>query len=232
MLTQGDIVLVSLYGHPTAARAELPRGAERALERYERDAAKAQADFDEAMAEAVEEVLEELADEQERATKAGDLETALAVRAKIEELRPAEQGPEEQADAGPDERVVPVVSTEDEWSRLPGVEVEVPARRPATEVPRLRLRIGQQVAIVPCPGDEWKGNINGRPVGVDGFSKRSLAAGVPAPHMAMLVKIGEAKPVLVSDNPHQGSGRITLLVNDGGTSDNHGSIRVKVVPLR
>jgi len=74
---------------------ELPRGAERALERYEKDAAKAQAEYDEAMAEAVEEVLEELADEQVRATKAGDLETALAVRAKIEELTP---DPKEGAD--------------------------------------------------------------------------------------------------------------------------------------
>jgi len=54
---------------------ELPRGAERAIERYERE-----------VADAREDLLESLDRELERATKRGELEVALAIKAKKEEF--------------------------------------------------------------------------------------------------------------------------------------------------
>ncbi|MDA3959980.1 MAG: hypothetical protein PF961_04250 [Planctomycetota bacterium] len=74
---------------------QLPRGVERALSSYEKAAAKAQEAYDEAMADAVAEAVKDLTKEQEKATKAGSLDLALAIRAKIDELTPV---PEDGAD--------------------------------------------------------------------------------------------------------------------------------------
>lgn len=87
------LILFALFLPLTAA--ELPRGAERALVSYEKAAAKALAEYDKAMADAIAEVVDELSDEMDKATRAGDLDQALAIRSKIEELTPA---PEEGAD--------------------------------------------------------------------------------------------------------------------------------------
>jgi len=68
---------------------DLPSAVERALERRERARAEAAEEYREELAEADERALRILEREKERATRAGNLDLALALRARIEELQAA-----------------------------------------------------------------------------------------------------------------------------------------------
>jgi len=200
----------------------LPAAAKQAMDRYDKSVAEAKKVYDAAVARAADAARKELLKVQEQETKAGRLESALAVKAQVDKL--PEQTPAGSAipkyflDLA--DKIADGAFTSDEWGKLQGQKISVDARIEFQES-RIVVQKGEVYLVAPNPADTWNGG------GIDPVP--CTYTGAPNGFMKLRVYLG--------DNPVNGylitgEGKLVLSPYDKGHVDNSGSIRVKIIRIR
>jgi hypothetical protein len=199
----------------------LPAGAKVTMERYDKAAADAKKAFEAKCAEAAEVARKELMKIQEQETRAGRLETALAIKAEIERL--PEKAEPAAALSYPDiaKRIKDGTYTAEEWNKLVAPKVvSVPANHEQT-VTEYVLKRGDIYLVVPCPTDEWLGNtFIGKPTNYLGNS---------AGFLRLRVMVGD---LFMKGFVAEGEGKLILSPYDTDYGDNGGGVRVKILKVR
>lgn len=152
--------------------AELPSTAARAVTTYDKEVAKAQAEYEAALKRSKSKLLKVLDSEKTRETKAGRLETALAIKAKIDSLtegidilgNPTDTlatiksalVTEAQAKALGEALQADSI-TEKDWDKLPGKEYQIPCSGKKLPLP---MKKDEVYIIVPNPTDTWENNVS------------------------------------------------------------------------
>jgi hypothetical protein len=206
----------------------LPAAAKVAMERYDKAAAEAKKAYDAAVAKAADAARKELAKIQESETKAGRLETALAVKGQIEKLP-------DKSDASTDipkayldlaDKIASGTLTETEWNSLPGIKVRCEANT-VTDT-RVVMHKGEAWIVVPHPADKWKTNSTTEPFTYLGVKDPKHPAGPNFMQLQVVVGDVMLKGYLVEDQ----DGKLTTRCNDDIPTDNLDSIRVKIIRVR
>ena len=159
---------------------------------------------------------------QQDATKAGNLDLALALRQRRETLEH-----EQQANLLTDSPDPVVPTTAAQWDKLTGRVVKIIASQP--------LELGELPAtasfrIVPHPTDTWKEADAETAVGYAGkpgtYNLNLL------PQMALLLVVDGKDAVVNPSTVYQGGGKSVLRANALFMPDNVGFMRVKIVPAK
>lgn len=203
----------------SAADAPLPPAAETALAKYAEAVSAADKEAFAKKQKAQAEALKTLDKLQQEATKAGNLDTALALRKQREALAQDQQSDLLVAGDAP--------TTAAEWDKLQGRVVKVLATQPLelTELPP-----GLAFRIVPHPADTWQGGSAQPTVGYRGIVG-SLSLNL-LPQMAMLVSQGGKDQLVDPLATLHSDTKVMLHCNDLIPGDNLGAIRVKIVAVK
>jgi len=141
---------------PVAKPDPMPAAAKQAVEKYDRSVAEAKKVYDAAVARAADAARKELLRLQEQETKAGRLESAIAIKTQVDKL-PEPSAPAESPRFYLDiaDKLTKGTLDEAAWAALrTPKEIKVMAENPRTET-NITLRRGDLYLIVPNPSDKW-----------------------------------------------------------------------------
>jgi hypothetical protein len=220
------LLLVSLPGAEDAPKpakeVPLPAAVQTALAKYTDAVESADKEAFLKKQKAQTDVVKVLEKAQQDATKAGNLDLALALR----DRRAAIEN-EQQANLLTDSPDPVVPTTAAQWDKLPGRVVKITASQP--------LELGDLPAtasfrIVPHPTDTWKEADAEAAVGYAGkpgtYNLNLL------PQMALLLVTDGKDAVVNPSKVYQGGGKCALRANALFMPDNVGTMRVKIVPAK
>lgn len=228
MLALAIVLLVPtsiLFGQPADLSPvvkpdPMPAAARQTMEKYDRSVAEAKKACDAAVVRAADAARKELLRLQEQETKAGRLDAALAIKDQVDRLpekaEPASTPPYLEIA----KRLKDGTYTAEEWNKLVAPKVSVPAIHEQTLTDYV-LRKGDIYLVVPCPTDEWSGNVSfGKTVGYQGNSGGFLR---------LRVMVGD---LIVKGFVAEGEGKLILSPFDQDYGDNSGAVRVKIIKIR
>ncbi len=207
----------------------LPVAARRAIDRYDKAVAAAKKAYDEAVAKAAAAARKDLEPIMEAETKAGRLESAMAVKLQIDLLNTQI---EVAAKVIPDvylnlaDKIENGKLTDQEWKTLPGVKVNADAKG-VTET-KVFVRKGEAWLVAPCPSDQWKGGPNEPPMDYRGDLLQARA--IYPEFMKMYIRVDNQQRIM--GYIAEGEGQITLNPRDHYPNDNSGTITVKLLRIR
>lgn len=220
----------------------LPVAAKQAIERHDKAVDAAKKAYDAALAKAAADARKDLEKILDTETRAGRLESALAVKARMELLaQPGGAGtaaPAAAPAATPAstelpkayqalvEKVQSGTLTEAEWKGLPGQKLPVDSKKVLDT--GIMVKKGEVYLVVPNPGDKWFGSDTMPALDYRGDLTGKLAIYKEA--MRLLVKLNRTSTIknYVVDE----EGEITLNANDHYLADNRGVIDVKVIRVK
>jgi len=208
---------------PPTKPDQLPSTAKQTVERYDKAAAEAKKTFDAAIVKAADAARKDLTKIQESETKAGRLETAMAVKNQIDRLPNAESTafeiPKLYLDL--EERIETGTVTATEWRDLPGTKFRVEASA-ILDLTKIVLKKGDLFIVVPCPTDKWAGSIDYPMVNYLGTNGSNTG-------MRLQVKVGDtAMKAFMAE----GEGVLSMRANDTQPAGNPGSVTVKIIRIR
>jgi hypothetical protein len=218
------LVPLQLIGQPGDLPAvkkpdPLPAAARVAMERYDKQVAEAKKTFDVKATEAADVARKELARLQEQETRAGRLDAALAIKAEIERLPEKAEPVSIPPYLEIAKRLKDGTYTAEEWNKLVAPKVSVPATHEQTPTDYV-LRKGDIYVVVPCPTDEWTGNVSfGKPTGYQGNGG----------YLRLRVMVGD---LFMKGFVAEGEGKLILSPFDQDYGDNSGAVRVKIIKIR
>ncbi len=209
--------------------ADLPKPALLAIDKTQAAIDKIQADVNAKCNKERESLILALGKLQDSATKASDLEGALALRKKIDEIRAdikAASEPEKPAAWWLQ------VTTVEQWTAIEGKEFVVPATAAEFDT-QIKVPAGKGMVILVRPGDTWATGAAWQPVGPAGDSSVAVSnAPIKTMPLMAMVAVLESKMQQVSSNPVVvGPARIRIKANDGTPADNVGEMHIKIVSV-
>lgn len=199
------------------------------------DARKAQERYHEAVEKATERYQKDLAKAHKKAQKAGRSGERLQIEAEqarvADLLRNLRRGPDSLPITLPQDPAEALAA----WERLEGIVVRVPASARSVTVPRLRMRPGLILQVIPRPGDTWQ-TAKGGPridplIGDLRYPEEREIKGsqVKGRLMQLVLRLGPDTFVAAPGEVQRGSGELRLHCLDEGVSDNVGEVTVKVM---
>lgn len=226
-------ILAALFAAPWASAEEtpepapgiqvdlkLPSSAVARITRYNADLTKLRA-----------QVYADLGQEEITATKAGNLDAALAVRAKRAEFAPAPGSPGTPVATTPASTATPAVPDVSKYTyeTVPSREVVIAASSPRNIV--ATLRDDQVMYVWVKPGERWStdGVIKVDPL--QGDNRFRAIGGIPS--AALSIYVGDASGCqLAEKTPYAGPGEVNIRMNDTGFGDNTGQIHIKAMIVK
>jgi hypothetical protein len=207
----------------------LPASAKKTMEKYDKAMETVKRTYDTAARTAAAFARKDLEQIIEVETKAGRLESAMAVKLRLEQVmlildEAAKEIPKAYQSIA--EKLAEGTFTEAEWKALPGQKVNVDSRS-VTET-KIVVKKGEAWLVAPNPGDKWFGS-DTMPA-LDYLGDKSGKLAIYPEAMRLEIKIAKTTPIkgyLVEEE-----GEITLNPKDHYLGDNKGTLSVKILRVR
>lgn len=221
---------------PVAKPDPMPAAARQTMEKYDRSVAEAKKVYDAAVARAADAARKELLRLQEQETKAGRLESALAIKTQVEKLPSEDPGLGALLPRGYADLLAKVEGghlTETEWNALPGVKINAAAD--STTDTKIVVHRNEVWLVVPHPTDKWRTSTTIDPFTYLGIKNPKHTT---YPEWCLIIPDFMRLQVIAGDVTLKGylvedqEGKLTARCNDHVQNDNLGEIRAKIIKVR